>query len=52
MNLPKDLPFLPTVFAFILMIWIVPIVLVFLVAQYLVMTPLNYILKLRKRNED
>tara|TARA_R110000851_G_scaffold114153_1_gene239092 strand:+ start:1168 stop:1326 length:159 start_codon:yes stop_codon:yes gene_type:complete len=52
MNLPPDLPIFTVIFAFILMIWILPIVLIFLVTHYLLMTPLNYILKLRKRNED
>jgi hypothetical protein len=53
-NLPNetDLPVLPLIFAVIMMIWIIPVIMLFLFVQFCILSPLNYLLKLRKGNEN
>mgnify|MGYP003147475041 CR=1 FL=1 len=49
---PGEIGFMPRLFAFLAFIWLVPIIVMAFLAFYILIRPINYLLSLRKNNED
>lgn len=49
---PGEIGLMPRLFALIAFIWLVPVLTLAFLAFYILIRPINYLLSLRKNNED